>query len=172
MTALCRDVHRGYNLWDEARGCSDGNKVSPKGLCWTIEEASPLGLRRTVVDPSPLGRRRTVEEASPQGLCRTVEEASPLGLCRTVEEASPMGLCRTVKEASPLGRRWTVEEASPLVLSDCDANPLGRPLLVGAEGLRTGQQWFHTDRGISRQQRSASLGGLRFSGRRQLQNKK
>ena len=148
MTALCRDVHRGYNLWDEARGCSDGNKVSPKGLCWTIEEASPLGLYRTVVDPSPLGRRRTVEEAS------------PLGLCRTVEEASPMGLCRTVKEASPLG------------LSDCDANPLGRPLLVGAEGLRTGQQWFHTDRGISRQQRSASLGGLRFSGRRQLQNKK
>ena len=148
MTALCKDVHRGYNLWDEARGCSDGNKVSPKGLCWTIEEASPLGLRRTVVDPSPLGRRRTVEEAS------------PLGLCRTVEEASPMGLCRTVKEASPLG------------LSDCDANPLGRPLLVGAEGLRTGQQWFHTDRGISRQQRSASLGGLRFSGRRQLQNKK
>ena len=160
MTALCRDVHRGYNLWDEARGCSDGTKVSPKGLCWTIEEASPLGLRRTVVDPSPLGRRRTVEEASPLGLCRTVEEASPLGLCRTVEEASPMGLCRTVKEASPLG------------LSDCDANPLGRPLLVGAEGLRTGQQWFHTDRGISRQQRSASLGGLRFSGRRQLQNKK
>ena len=91
MTALCRDVHRGYNLWDEARGCSDGNKVSPKGLCWTIEEASPLGL------------------------------------------------------------------------SDCDANPLGRPLLVGAEGLRTGQQWFHTDCGISRQQRAASLGGLRFS---------
>ena len=148
MTALCRDVHRGYNLWDEARGCSDGNKVSPKGLCWTIEEASPLGLRRTVVDPSPLGRRRTVEEASPLGLCRTVEEASPLGLCRTVKEASPLGL------------------------SDCDANPLGRPLLVGAEGLRTGQQWFHTDRGISRQQRSASLSGLRFSGRRQLQNKK